>query len=123
MTQRRSPVEVLNAATNITHERDRNRELNLVGHKLAGMPNDPPPSAAAAAGPTLLVPEEGQRWSFEAKDASESDDERELTALQTAVDATYSAPAVLSRGTILLSPPSGTFDTELSLFPSSMEYG
>ena len=79
--------------------------------------------ALRATGPTLLVPEEGQRRSFEAKDASECDDERELSALQTAVGATYSAPAVMSRETVLLSPPSGTFETELSAPPSSIEYG
>ena len=86
------------------------RTINLVGHKLSGMPDDPPPSVAAAAGPTLLVPEEGQRWSFEAKqDAPDSDDEREKPALQTEADAAYSAPAVVNREAVQLSPPSGTF--------------
>ena len=80
-----------------------------MGHELAGMSNGPPPSAAVAVRPTLLVSEKGQRWSFEAKDASASDDERELSALKRAVDAPYSAPAVMSRETVLLSPPSGTF--------------
>ena len=63
-----------------------------------------------ASGPTSLVPDEDLRWSFQFKDASASDDERELTALQAAVDATYSAPAVLSKETVLLSKPSGAFD-------------
>ena len=83
--------------------------IDNVGHRLAGMPDDPPPSVATAAGPTLLVPDEDQRWSFEFKDASEGDIEHELAALQVAVDAKYSAPAVMSRETVLLSPPSGTF--------------
>ena len=49
------------------------------------MSNHPPLSVAAAAGPTLLMHEESQRWSLEAKDASGNDDEKELTALQAAV--------------------------------------
>ena len=85
------------------------RVINLAGHSLAGMPNDPPPSVAAATGLTLLVPDEGQRWSFESKDASDGDIEHDLAALQVALEAKYSAPAVTSRETVLLSPPSGTF--------------
>ena len=94
------------------------RELDLVGHKLAGMSNDPPPSVAAATGLTLLVPDEGQRWSFESKDASDGDIEHDLAALQVALEAKYSAPAVTSRETVLLSPPSGTFARLVRSCPS-----
>ena len=99
------------------------RTINLVGHKLAGMPDDPLPSTATAAGPTVLVPDEDQRWSFEFKNAPDSDDEHNLAALQEAVGATYSEPAVVNRETVLLSPPSGKSDVGLSLSPSSTKYG
>ena len=88
--------------------------IDDVGHRLAGVPDNPPLSAAAASGPTLLVPDEDQRWSFEFKNWSEDMVEHELSTLEAAVDAAstvdaaYTAPAVVNSETILLSPPSGT---------------
>ena len=87
------------------------RVIDNVGHKLAGLPGDPPLSPVTAAGPTVLVPDTDQRWSFEFKNWSETEVEQELAALQTSVDGSYSAPAVADREPDLLSPPSGTLDT------------
>ena len=96
---------------NITREMARSSRIrhviDNVGHRLAGMPDGPPPSVATAVGPISLVPDDDQRWSFEFKD--EGDIQQELAALQVAVELKYSAPAVMSRETFLLSPPSGTF--------------
>ena len=92
-----------------------------VGHRLAGLPDNPPPTTATAAAPTVLVPDEDNRWSFEFKDWSEDQVEHELAALQTTVDAAYSAPAVVKNETVLLSPPSGT--SEPRLFPSPSPSG
>ena len=85
-----------------------------VGHRLAGLPDNPPLATVTVAAPTVLVPDEDKRWSFEFKDWSEDQVEQELATLQTAVDAAYSAPAVVNEETVLLSPPSGTFG-QLSL--------
>ena len=79
-----------------------------VGHRLAGLPDNPPLTTVTVAAPTVLVPDEDKRWSFEFKDWSEDQVEQELAALHTAVDATYSAPAVVHSESVLLSPPSGT---------------
>ena len=88
--------------------------IDNVGHKLAGLPGDPPLSPVTAAGPTVLVPDTDQRWSFEFKNWSETEVEQELAALQTSVDGSYSAPAVADREPDLLSPPPGTLD----MYPS-----
>ena len=88
-----------------------------VGHRLAGLPDNPPPTTATAAAPTVLVPDDDNRWSFEFKDWSEDQVEHELAALQTAVDAAYSAPAVVNNETVLLSPPSGTSEPRLFASP------
>ena len=97
---------------NITRQMAKSTRMRFaaddVGHRLAGMPDNPPLSVAAASGPTLLVPDEDQRWSFEFKNWSEDQVEQDLATLQADVDATYSAPAVVNSETILLSPPSGT---------------
>ena len=86
------------------------REVNGdVGHRLAGLPDDPSLTTVTVAAPTVLVPDEDKRWSFEFKDWSEDQVEQELAALRTAVDATYSAPAVVHSESVLLSPPSGTW--------------
>ena len=103
--------------------------IDDVGHRLAGVPDNPPLSAAAAPGPTLLVPDEDQRWSFEFKNWSEHMVEHELSTLEAAVDAAstvdaaYTAPAVVNSETILLSPPSGKSDIRPSRPPSPTEYG
>ena len=89
------------------------RAIDDVGHRLAGLPDNPPPTEAVAGEPTVLVPTEDQRWSFEFKDWSEDQVELELATLQTAVEAAYSAPAVANVETALLSPPSGTFGAVL----------
>ena len=88
-----------------------------VGHRLAGLPDNPPPTTVTVAGPTVLVPDEDQRWSFEFKDWSDDRVEQELATLQASVDAAYTAPAVVNEEPVLVSPPSGTFGTGLS-FPS-----
>ena len=80
-----------------------------VGHRLAGLPGNPPSSTASAVGPTVLVPDEDQRWSFEFKDWSEDHVEQELATLQEAVECAYLAPAVVNEESVLLSPPSGKF--------------
>ena len=85
------------------------RVMGDAGHRLAGMADNPPLSTVTVAGPTVLVPDEDQRSSFDFKDWSEDQVELELATLQTAVDAAYSAPAVANVETVLLSPPSGTF--------------
>ena len=82
--------------------------IDNVGHRLAVVPDSPPLTTVTVVGPTILVPDEDQRWSFEFKNASKDDDEEWLKELQTTVDA-YSAPAVVNSETVLLSPPSGTF--------------
>ena len=69
------------------------------------------------AAPTVLVPDEDKRWSFEFKDWSEDQVEHELADLRTAVDAAYSAPAVVNNETVLLSPPSGTSEPRLFASP------
>ena len=46
------------------------RVIDNVGHKLADMPDNPPLRPVTAAEPTVLVPDEDQRWSFEFKNAS-----------------------------------------------------
>ena len=97
------------------------RTINLVGHKLTGMPDDPPPSTATAAAPTVLVPDEDQRWSFEFKNAPHGDDELDLAELQEAVGATYPEPAVVNEETVLLSPPSGKSNVGPSRSPSSAD--
>jgi hypothetical protein len=84
-----------------------------VGHRLAGLPDSPPLTTVTVTGPTVLVPDDDQRWSFEFKDWSEAQVEQELATLQTAVEAAYSAPAVANVETALLSPPSGTFGSVL----------
>ena len=89
-----------------------------VGHRLAGLPDNPPLTTVTVAAPTVLVPDEDKRWSFEFKDWSEDQVEHELAALQTAVDAAYSAPAVVKNETVLLSPPSGTSEPRLFASPS-----
>ena len=72
----------------------------------------------------IIVPDEDRRWSFEFKDWSEDQVEQELSALQTAVDAAYSAPAVVNNETVLLSPPSGTSEPRLFASPLLLvEYG
>ena len=58
-----------------------------VGHRLAGLPDNPPLATVTVAAPTVLVPDEDKRWSFEFKDWSEDHVEQELAALQAAVDA------------------------------------
>jgi 8-oxo-dGTP pyrophosphatase MutT (NUDIX family) len=88
-----------------------------VGHRLAGLPDNPPLTTVTVAAPTVLVPDEDKRWSFEFKDWSEDQVEQELSALQTAVDAAYSAPAVVNNETVLLSPPSGTSEPRLFASP------
>ena len=55
-----------------------------VGHRLAGLPDNPPLTTVTVAAPTVLVPDEDKRWSFEFKDWSEDQVEQELSALQTA---------------------------------------
>ena len=85
-----------------------------VGHRLAGLPDSPTLTTVTVTGPTVLVPDDDQRWSFEFKDWSEAQVELELAALQTTVEAAYSAPAVANVETALLSPPSGTFGAVLS---------
>ena len=84
------------------------RTIDISGHRLAGLPDDPPPSVAFAATPTLLVPDEDQRWSFEFKDTAVDDDDLQLAALQATMDVAYSEPTVVNKETDLLSPPSGT---------------
>ena len=91
-----------------------------VGHRLAGLPDNPPLATVTVAAPTVLVPDEDKRWSFEFKDWSEDQVEQELAALRTAVDAAYSAPAVVNNETVLLSPPSGTSEPRLFASPPSM---
>ena len=66
------------------------------------------------AGPTVLVPDEDQRWSFEFKDWSEDKVAQELAALEASIDAAYTAPVVVNSENDLLSPPSGTFEPTLS---------
>ena len=100
--------------------------IDDVGHRLAGVPDNPPLSAAAASGPTLLVPDKDQRWSFEFKNWSEDMVEHELSTLEAAVDAAstidaaYTAPAVVNSETDLLSPPLGTFEPRLFAPPSDV---
>ena len=100
---------------NITREMAKSSQvrhvLDNVGHQLAGLPDNPPSNVALAVGPTVLVPDEDQRWSFEFKDWSEGQVEQELATLQTAVESTYSAPAVVNKEAVLLSPPSGKSDS------------
>ena len=100
---------------NITRDMARSSRIRVVnddvGHRLAGLPGNPPSSTASAVGPTVLVPDEDQRWSFEFKDWSEDHVEQELATLREAVECAYSAPAVVNNETVLLSPPLGTFDT------------
>ena len=97
---------------NITRDMARSSRIRVVnddvGHRLAGLPDNPPLTTVTVAAPTVLVPDEDKRWSFEFKDWSEDQVEQELSTLQTAVDAAYSAPAVVNNETVLLSPPSGT---------------
>ena len=94
------------------------RVIDDVGHRLAGLPDNPPSNVSRGVGPTVLVPDEDQRWSFEFKDWSEDQVEQELATLQTAVERAYSAPAVANVETVLLSPPSGTFGAVLfSIIP------
>ena len=98
---------------NITRDMARSTRIRVVnddvGHRLAGLPDNPPLTTVTVAAPTVLVPDEDKRWSFEFKDWSEDQVEQELAALHTAVDATYSAPAVVHSESVLLSPPSGTW--------------
>jgi len=93
------------------------RTIDNVGHRLAGLPDDPPPSVAIAATPTSLVPDEDQRWSFEFKDTAVGDDDLALAALQATMGVVYSEPTVVIKETDLLSPPSGTSESKL-LAPS-----
>ena len=87
--------------------------IDNVGHRLAGLPDNPPLTTVTVTGPTVLVPDEDQRWSFEFKDWSEAQVELELATLRTSVEDAYSAPAVANVEHALLSPPSGTFGTVL----------
>ena len=80
-----------------------------VGHRLAGLPDSPPLAKVTVAAPTVLVPDEDKRWSFEFKDWSEDHVEQELATLQEAVECAYLAPAVVNEESVLLSPPSGKF--------------
>ena len=86
---------------NITREMAKSSQvrhvIDNVGHRLAGLPDSPPSNVALAVGPTVLVPDEDQRWSFEFKDWSEDQVEQAPATLQTAVESTYSAPAVVNK--------------------------
>ena len=108
---------------NITRDMARSTRIRVVngdvGHRLAGLPDNPPLATVTVAAPTVLVPDEDKRWSFEFKDWSEDQVEQELAALRTAVDATYSAPAVVHSESVLLSPPSGTWSWRSLLPPST----
>ena len=108
-------------SNNITRDMAKSSRIRVVnddvGHRLAGLPDNPPPTTVTVAGPTALVPDEDQRWSFEFKDWSEDQVEQELATLQADVGATYSAPAVVNSEDILLSPPSGTSELRLCIPP------
>ena len=112
---------------NITRDMARSTRIRVVnddvGHRLAGLPDNPPLTTVTVAAPTVLVPDEDKRWSFEFKDWSEDQVEQELATLQTAVDAAYSAPAVVNEETVLLSPPSGTFGAKPLLLSSPLAVG
>ena len=102
----------------ITRDMARSSRIRVVnddvGHRLAGLPDNPPLTTVTVAGPTVLVPDEDQRWSFEFKDWSEDKVAQELAALEASIDAAYTAPVVVNSENDLLSPPSGTFEPTLS---------
>ena len=96
---------------NITRDMAKSTRIRVVnddvGHRLAGLPGNPPLTTVTVAAPTVLVPDEDKRWSFEFKDWSEDHVEQELATLQEAVECAYSAPAVVNNETVLLSPTFG----------------